>query len=134
MFLIGVFSGINNFYFISNALEADGEITDVVKRKKSKGSNYSYVPEITFNTHEGGQRITFEAKYGENNKAEVKIGQKVGVLYLKSSPNKARVNSQESIWAQPLIHTVFGVLILGWIGIRKFIKRIKEGPRRIPLR
>jgi hypothetical protein len=116
----GFFSYKHARRFIANSTVADGEVIDLVLRRKSNsdspGTNRgTYHPVIRFET-ESREAIEFVSNTGSSPPSHRK-GDIVTVRYDPKDPYTARVDSFVSLWLPALIPSSLGLLFLTAGGI-----------------
>ncbi len=122
-FAIGVGALIGSFLFFKNTKQfidkgvtASGTVINLLRQvsEDSDGNtSYMYYPEVKFQTADG-KSITFQANTGSN-PPSYSVGEKIDVLYLPESPNKAKIKSFVSLWLGALVFLIVG-LSFGSIG------------------
>jgi hypothetical protein len=107
MFLGAIYLYQDSRSFLAQAIRTDGVVVDLEKNDKSK----VYNPVVTFIDQEGAA-VSFTSSIGSNPPSYAK-GEKVDVLYLAASPQKARIDGFMSIWG--------GAVIFGGLGSTFFL-------------
>jgi hypothetical protein len=103
--LIGAFFAYQNTRgFLIGAATTEGKVVEL-ERSRS-GDSHVYRPVVEFNTP-GESVVRFTSPVGSN-PASYSVGEKVEVMYLESSPEKARINGFFSLWGLPVILGVLG--------------------------
>jgi len=119
LILIAALWGMSINNFKKQALSAKGTIISLVGSTTTsskpvgdriKPKTTTYAPVVRF-TAQNGQSIEFLSDSGTSSPA-YSIGQTVEVLYLSSSPEKARINDFSSLWMWPFIVAGIGLVFL----------------------
>jgi hypothetical protein len=122
-FLIGLaalVSGIISVLKVRRQVAGSAKATGtVINFAKTMGrSGYLYCPQVDF-ADETGKRIGFQSKVGAQPPAYA-VGQRVQVIYKRSNPLEAEIDSLASLWFAPgcmvlfsLAFTVLGLILFG---------------------
>lgn len=103
--LVGAFLSFQHTaYFLDEAVEVPGTVTELYYSRSSDSS--SYYPIVEFEDA-SGQLVEFQSSSGSN-PASYNVGESVPVLYRAGEPQSARINGFFSLWG--------GALILGILG------------------
>ena len=99
--------------FLKNAVTTNGTVIENERsthRRKGRSEAVTYHPVIAFKT-DNGSALEFTSSAGTNKKTYAK-GDVVEVLYLKSSPQEAKMNSFFSLWGVSVILGALGAVFL----------------------
>jgi len=111
--------------FIANSIETKGTVVQLLESRSSKSSNKSimYTPVVQFiNTK--GKQMEFSSSTSSN-PPKYSINEKVVVIYIPESPNKAKIKSFFDLWGVIIIPGIFG-LVFFIIGGRIIIATRKK--------
>ncbi len=132
LILIAVLWGMSINNFKKQALTAKGTIISLVgtitTSSKPAGDRIrpktrTYAPVVRFTT-QNGQTIEFLSDSGSSSPAYSK-GETLEVLYLPSSPGKARINDFSSLWLWPFIIGGIGLIFFALGGGIIMVSKIK---------
>jgi len=129
LFGLGAFIGTFFLYqstqdFLKDAVAAEGSVIELVRSKSTDTVTYS--PIVEFKT-KSGLSVEFQSSTGSN-PASYFVGEKVGVLYIYSSPNSAKINSFSSLWGASVAVGVFGGIFF-IIGLSLLIFEKRSGKK-----
>lgn len=110
--------------WLAHAVEAEGKVIELVRRRDSENTGYLFAPVVRFQTMEG-RTVEFESSLRSNPPA-YRTGQTVSVFYDPDEPRSATIKGFFSLWLMPVIlgfiATVFlivgtaMVVMSGWAG------------------
>lgn len=122
---LAVYLGIQRSQFLESALQADGEVTQL-NRKRSDDS-YVYYPVVEFKLPGSYDVLSFEHESGSNPPSYA-IGEQVVVLYDPDNPHSAIIDAGIMNWFGTGIAGILGtVFSLAGIGsVRKWLKYKKH--------
>ncbi len=127
--------GIYDLYFVLAARHAQGTVIRMDSTtEKSNGSapdtnQRVYAPTFQFQDAAGNQRIVTSGLYSSS--PTFHVGDSVPVLYLRSHPQSARIDSFDELWWPALVTAAAGVVFL-LIGLAMTRWRSILGWRRRP--
>ena len=93
-----------------DAIKADGTVIEMIKQEFSDpdaGLTYAYAPRIEFVDESGGTRNFIG---NASNPPAYREGDHVEVIFQRSQPETARINSFMSLWLFPIVMAAFGLL------------------------
>ncbi len=140
LIVISILIGMHVNNFRKNAISVQGTVialaatksTPTTSQDRTRSDRYTYSPVVRFITQRG-KAIEFSSDTGTK-KAAYKKGDTVEVLYLPSSPEKAKINDFLSLWMMPVviggIGLIFFALGSGIIIISKLKGRKNEYLKR----
>lgn len=108
--------------FLANAMEADGQVVDIVRKRRNpdQGVRYTYYPIVKF-TDVGGGSYEFKSNIGSSH-SQYSKKENVKVLYLPDDPAVAIINDVWArlgwVYAMGILGTVFSI-----IGGRIYLRR-----------
>jgi len=115
----------NTAGFLTSAVEAEGVVIDLVRKRSSDSTTYA--PTVRFTTA-NGTMIEFTSSTSSNPPSYSR-GEQVAILYLPAQPDEAKIDSFSSLWGGTIILAgiggVFFLIGAGMIvyGIRKQNKK-----------
>jgi len=106
--LVGDFYMIKSTYgFLKSSEKTEGVVTKLISNRSSDGK-IMYNPEISF-SDVSGKVIIFQSSLSSTI-PDYAVGEKVSVLYDKTNPQKAKINTFLQLWFGPMIMTVLGAV------------------------
>lgn len=112
----GIFNVFKVFRRLADSAKAVGTVKGFGQQTGKSG--YVYCPQVTF-LLPNGQNIKFQSNFGTQ-PPSYKIGQKVEVIYSKSNPQQAEIDSAMAVWFAPgclvlmaLAFTFLGLSLFG---------------------
>jgi hypothetical protein len=85
--------------FVSNAMQADGTVTQVIERSDSHGS--FFYPVYKFDDAHGVEHTIYSSM--GSYPPDHQVGDKIKVLYLPDDPGNAKIDDFISLWIIPLV-------------------------------
>lgn len=119
--IAGIFSLFGSVGIAVNGARAEGTVTDIkVSSSSTSTGGTSYYPIVSFRAR-NEQMYTFTPNSSDS---ELKIGDKVSVLYNSSNPGEARIDSFWNLWGVGLLLLLMGLIFAGaGVGIAGPIRR-----------
>jgi len=120
MLVASFFLYLESSKFISQSVEAEGTITEVIKTTRYKeGSGYAiteYIPIIRFADLKG-EIVEFQSSVSSGWASDYTVGDKITILYTQGqNPNKVTIKSFSALWGGTVILGIFGIVLFS-IGI-----------------
>lgn len=111
-FGIALFSFIHTQNFIKTAASSEGVVLELktVESSLRKSRGFTYAPVVKFKTPDG-KDIQFQSSTSSN-PPEFSVGQTVPVLYNRSNPQEAQVDSFVQLWLLPTVFGGFGIIFM----------------------
>lgn len=113
----GVFQLLKSIKLSKNGVKMEAKIVDVRKKKSTTtdadGYNTTtdmYYPVFSY-TYEG-EEYTKESSLGNSNHKKYTVGNTLNIIFMKESPDKARVSSFGNMWFLPGMLILVGVVML----------------------
>lgn len=132
--LVGLGMGIGEFFILKNvfdfrarAVVTEGEVTDFVTSRGSKGGTM-YTPVVRYRVPapEGGEGQTHEIRGSVSSSSRgYQLGERVEVMYLPDSPAEARIRNFIEQWFLAMLFGVF-TLVFGGIACAFVIAEIRK--------
>lgn len=112
-FGIALFSFIHTQNFVKAAASTEGVVLELkpVESSSTNSGGYTYAPVVKFKTPDG-KNIHFKSSTSSN-PPEFSVGQTVPVLYNRSNPQEAQVDSFVQLWLLPTVFGGFGIIFMG---------------------
>jgi hypothetical protein len=117
-FGIGLFSFIDTQNFIKTAASTEGVVFELKPVQSRKNRGFTYAPVVKFQTPDG-KNIQFQSSTSSNPPG-FSVGQTVPVLYNRSNPQEAQVDSFVQLWLLPTVFGGFGIIFMG-VGATIFV-------------
>ncbi|ABQ07553.1 DUF3592 domain-containing protein [Flavobacterium johnsoniae] len=110
--------------FIKKAEVVQGDVVELVRERSN--NSIMYAPVVSFITKEGSKiEITSSVS---SNPPSYNVGETVEIMYNPKEPNKANINSFESLWLGVLVMGIFGIIffLVGFLIILYGIKKQRK--------
>lgn len=108
--LLAAIFAVSAARFVSRSVAAAGTVTGVSQNASADDGKTYYYPEFSF-VAQDGKTYTAASNTGSTSPAYT-VGQSVRILYDKTNPNSARIDSFGQIWGGSLLFALCGVVFL----------------------
>jgi hypothetical protein len=110
LLVLAIFLSSGTALFLQHAVTADATVVALIEKTDADDGTIAYYPQFTFSTP-AGSSFTIVARNGSK-PAEFKRGQKVRVLYERTNPYNAKIDTFLQLWLLPLIFGSIGIFFL----------------------